>query len=95
MMAGIPALVSTSPPLARTVENAKAGLVFNAGDDKDLADKIVELIQRSDKEEWGANGYRYAVTEGNNWEDEAAALMLRMYREIFDSKTAFQIKRDQ
>ncbi|MFU8860939.1 MAG: glycosyltransferase family 4 protein [Cyclonatronaceae bacterium] len=78
MMTGRPVLVSTCKPLKRTVEQARSGLVFEAGNAKDCAAKI-EVIY-NDREmaaRMGANG-RKATLEGSlNWEStgkELAAL---------------------
>jgi len=43
MMVGKPLLVSSSKPLQRIVSETGSGLVFKAGDAKDLADKILQL----------------------------------------------------
>src|SRR5690606_16054350 len=43
MMAGKPLLVSSSAPLKRVVEACGSGLVFEAGNPQDFADKVKQL----------------------------------------------------
>ena len=43
MMVGIPVLVSNCKPLERVVRSIDAGLVFEAGDPLDFADKVLTL----------------------------------------------------
>src|SRR5262249_46479926 len=72
MMAGKPLLVSSSGPLARTVRQANAGVVFQAGDSADCAHKILELLQHPDRRSaYGASGYDYVMGQGHNWENES------------------------
>jgi len=83
MMARKPVLVSSSTPLARTVRAAGAGLVFEAGDPRDCASKIRELLADPAKAgEYARNGFRYVWEEGHNWEEEAAPALLRAYDEL-------------
>lgn len=83
MIASTPVLVSTSAPLARTVEAAGAGLVFQAGDAADCAERIREVYQAPDLlARCAASGYRYVMAQGHNWEEEAAPMLLEAYREL-------------
>ena len=76
MMVGKPLLVSTSTPLKRIVKETNSGLVFEAGNSKDLADKILELYEDSSKRtQLGENG-KLATLEGNyNWENTGKGLV--------------------
>ncbi len=69
MMAGKPLLVSSSAPLKRLTEKYKTGVVFEAGNPEDFAEKVKTIV--TDKElqnTLGRNGIR-ATLEGNiNWE---------------------------
>jgi glycosyltransferase involved in cell wall biosynthesis len=76
MMVGRPLLVSSSTPLKRIVNETEAGLVFEAGNARDLADKILELYHDSNKcEQLGENG-KGATLEGDyNWENTGRRLV--------------------
>ncbi|MCW5910722.1 MAG: glycosyltransferase family 4 protein [Cyclobacteriaceae bacterium] len=76
MMTGKPILVSSSPPLKRVVESCQSGLVFNAGDEYDFAQKVNELY--SNKElcaALGANGKNATLQGTLNWEHEQQTLL--------------------
>ena len=83
MIAGRPVLVSSSPPLARTVTRADAGLVFKAGDSRDCALKIQQLLADPElARQHGLNGRAYVLDAGNNWEDMSAPKLLDAYRDM-------------
>ena len=76
MMAGKPMLVSSSAPLKRIIDTTQAGLVFRAGDAKDLADKISTLY--NDKQlcsQLGRNGIKATRENGMNWENDQLTLV--------------------
>ena len=80
MIAARPVLVSTSPPLARSVRAAGAGLVFAAGDPLDCATRIRELAEHPARaREYGAAGRRYVLEQGHNWEEESAPALIAAY----------------
>ena len=84
MIARTPVLVSTSPPLARTVEQAKAGRIFRAGDPAHCAETIREMfVSRKALKEYAQNGYRYVMEQGHNWEEESAPELIRVYDDMF------------
>ena len=76
MMVGKPMLVSSSAPLKRTIDKAQAGLVFQAGNPDDLAQKIKTLYSNKTLcVQLGENGVK-ATTEGNlNWETDQLVLL--------------------
>ncbi|MCK6617532.1 MAG: glycosyltransferase family 4 protein [Cyclobacteriaceae bacterium] len=85
MMAGKPMLVSSSAPLKRIIEKTKAGLVFTAGDAKDLSEKITQLAH--DKtlcQQLGQNGVRATTEGGMNWETDRQFL-LQLYQQLESS----------
>jgi glycosyltransferase involved in cell wall biosynthesis len=80
MIAATPVLVSTSPPLARTVEAAGAGMVFLAGDDLDCAGKIRDMYNAPDLlKKLASNGFKYVMEDGHNWEEESAPALVAAY----------------
>lgn len=84
MIARKPVLVSTSVPLARTVGAARAGVVFDAGNDKDCAEKIRDILACPGKlSEYGDNGFRYVLEDGHNWEEESAPALVGTYDDLF------------
>lgn len=82
MQVGKPLLVSSSSPIKRVVEETSSGLVFEAGNPKDLADKIRRLYSNPDiRKELAQNGY-VATQEGPyNWETTEKTL-LALYSKI-------------
>lgn len=76
MMAGKPLLVSSSAPLKRIVDACSSGLVFEAGNPTDLADKILVLYHEEGlRAALGANG-RQSTLEGHlNWEITQKSLL--------------------
>jgi glycosyltransferase involved in cell wall biosynthesis len=84
MIASTPVLVSTSPPLARTVRAARSGTVFNAGDDLDCAEKMREMLSNSTQlEKYGSNGFKYVMKDGHNWEEGSAPTLVAAYDRLF------------
>lgn len=84
MIAKRPVLVSSSPPLSRTVLQAKAGVVFEAGNFNDCAEKIIALADDPDgRSTFAENGYRYVIEQGHNWEEESAPRLVAAYDQLF------------
>lgn len=83
MIAGTPVLVSTSAPLARTVRAANAGGIFRAGDARDCAVQIRDLLANRERlTRYGDNGRSYVLEQGHNWEDESAPRLVEAYRRL-------------
>ncbi|PIP15410.1 MAG: hypothetical protein COX46_05935 [bacterium (Candidatus Ratteibacteria) CG23_combo_of_CG06-09_8_20_14_all_48_7] len=75
MAMGKPVLASDTPSLQRIIADTKCGLVFRAGDAKDLAEKIKLLYEKPDlREELGANG-KEAVLTRYNFREEGKKLV--------------------
>lgn len=84
MIAKRPVLVSSSGPLARSVRQSGAGLIFNAGDPMDCAAKILELANcPASRSTYAESGHRYVMEQGHNWEDEAAPRLIQAYENLF------------
>lgn len=80
MIAERPVLVSTSPPLARTVRAAGAGEVFAAGNPEDCANAIERLASDPTAcAAYGKAGRGYVLQQGHNWEDESGPRLLAGY----------------
>jgi glycosyltransferase involved in cell wall biosynthesis len=80
MIAATPVLVSSSPPLAHTVEAARAGLIFLAGDELDCATKIRDMYDAPDLlKRFAGNGFKYVMEDGHNWEEESAPTLVAAY----------------
>ncbi|RYF84465.1 MAG: glycosyltransferase, partial [Chitinophagaceae bacterium] len=76
-----PVVVSDCPPQVRVIEEEKCGLVHEAQDAQDLADKILYLYQNPGlRKEMGANGKR-AVLEQYNWHQTSKDL-LALYSDL-------------
>jgi len=85
MLVGKPVLVSDAPPLKRVVEQMNSGLVFEAGNDKDCAEKIRALYSDSTLfSTLGKNGFNNTTSNGFNWETEGQKLG-KLYDEILDN----------
>lgn len=82
MMAGRPLLVSSSAPLKRYVEKYNSGLVFEAGNELDLAEKVRMLYRDASLcRKLGDNG-KHATIDGElNWENTQKALV-DLYNEV-------------
>lgn len=81
MMVGKPVIVSSSAPLKRIVNYAKSGVVFEAGDEKDLANAIRKLhADRTLQNQLGQNGVRATNTE-LNWENDQK-ILVSLYRDL-------------
>jgi len=75
MMVGKPVLVSSSAPLKRIIEETSSGVVFQAEDPVDCADKIVQMFNnKSLCQQLGANGKKAAMGK-YSWEETAKQLL--------------------
>lgn len=84
MMVGKPLLVSSSTPLKRVVNETKSGLVFEAGNPKDLADKALALYNDRNKcILLGGNGIKSTLEGDYNWEN-TSMILVNMYNEILN-----------
>jgi len=83
MMVGKPIIVSSCPPLARIVKEANSGLVFEAGNPKDFADKVMKIYEdKSLQKILGQNGHIYTFEKGHTWQEESKKL-IKFYEELF------------
>lgn len=73
-----PVIVSNCRPLERVIKETNAGLVFQAGNSQDLAEKIIQIYKNPDR--YGENGYQ-AVLSKYNWGREARKL-IELYNKI-------------
>lgn len=81
MLEGKPVVVSSCKPLRRVIEETDSGLVFEAGNKKDLADKIIDLYNNENlRRELGKNGKK-AVQRRYNWRMESKKL-INLYRQL-------------
>ncbi len=77
-----PVLVSSSPPLKRIVEETHSGLVFEAGNAQDFAEKLLFMAKSGELQKWGEAGHQ-AVLREYNWEKESQKLV-QIYRELLN-----------
>jgi len=76
MMAGKPLLVSSSAPLKRLVEKYQSGLVFEAGNDRDFANKAEELFNNQNQSlVLGQNGRKATIDGKLNWDEDQINLV--------------------
>jgi glycosyltransferase involved in cell wall biosynthesis len=84
MMVGKPVLVSSSDPLKRVVNETTSGLVFQANDPKDFADKIITLYEdRELAKKLGENGRKITLEGDLNWDFDQANL-IKFYKQILN-----------
>jgi len=62
-----PIIVSSCRPLKRVIEECQAGLVFQAGDSVDFAEKVIDLKEEKVRFQFGEKGHLCA-TKKYNWE---------------------------
>ena len=79
MAAGLPVLVSDAPPTRRIVEESACGLVFRDRDERDFADRVVQLLDAGVRRRMGEAGRR-AVRDRYNWDLDGARLVARLER---------------
>lgn len=75
-----PVLVSDVTPLKRIVKETNSGMIFEAGNPKDFASKIIEMDNYEKLIKWGENG-RKAVEGKYNWENDAKKL-INLYKDL-------------
>ncbi|MGB5927289.1 MAG: glycosyltransferase family 4 protein [Cyclobacteriaceae bacterium] len=82
MMIGRPVLVSTSSPLKRVVDSTRGGLVFEAGNPDDFAEKVMALYNdREMADKLGDNAKRATYDGTMNWETTSRKLV-KLYQDI-------------
>ena len=87
MLAKKPILVSSSAPLARVVNEAKCGAVFEAGSHIDAAEKISTLLnQKNELHKLGQNGYDYVVNKGFNWDEKSSLDLIKSMQNLSSKK---------
>ena len=75
-------LVSSCKPLKRVVEKYDAGLIFEAGNEKDFSDKVIEAFIHFDKISYKTeNAYNAVLKKGENWETESVKLV-KLYDDL-------------
>ncbi|MFY0593064.1 glycosyltransferase [Roseivirga sp.] len=82
MMVEKPVLVSDAPPLKRIVEATKSGLIFEAGNVRDFANKVQSLYE--DKEAYNrfiTNGKEATLGGDWNWETTVKSL-ISLYKNL-------------
>lgn len=85
MIAKRPVLVSSSAPLARSVRQANAGMIFGAGDHQDCARKILTMADDQGAcDQFAENGFRYVMEQGHNWEEESAPHLVAAYDRLLN-----------
>lgn len=77
-----PVVVSDCRPLKRIVDEVKCGLVFKAGDSRDLARCFIELYQKGEghMRQYGENGY-HAACGKYSWKNAGISL-INMYKDL-------------
>ncbi len=76
-----PVIASDCNPLKRILHETKAGMIFKSGDEKDFADKVLQLYENPALQtEMGTNGKK-AVKEKYNW-DKAAENLIKVYKNL-------------
>jgi len=87
MMSGSPVLVSSSSPLARTVQSVDGGFVFEADNPRDFAKELKEIVDNPEARKEKARNAKHATVAGNlNWETTSIDLKM-LYQQIFDQCT--------
>lgn len=75
MSYSLPVIVSSAKPLKRIVEEENCGYVFDAGNPKDLARVILEILKnKTEIIEKGKNGYK-AVLNKYNWKNDEKKML--------------------
>ncbi|MHA1590086.1 MAG: glycosyltransferase family 4 protein [Candidatus Njordarchaeales archaeon] len=81
MVMGKPVVVSDCKSLKRIINSAKCGLIFKAGDPRDLAEKIIQLGRDRELRILLGRNAKRAALEKYNWANMGVKL-IRMYGEI-------------
>jgi len=74
MAAGLAVVSSDAAPAARVVRETGAGLVFRSGDSRDLAEKLIQLLDIETRDQRRRQG-REAVLSRYNWESDTRVLL--------------------
>lgn len=90
MLEGKRVVVSSCKPLRRVIEETNSGLVFKAGNGKDLADKVIDLYNNpSRRKELGENGEKAAQSRYNRW--LKSKKLTNLYRQLGNYHTRKKI----
>jgi len=82
MMAGKPLLVSSCAPLKRLVEICQSGVVFEAGNPKDFAEKVTTLYtDKNLRDKLGNNGMKATLDGDLKWET-TQHILINLYTTI-------------
>ncbi len=86
---GKPVIVSDCQPLKRVAEETGCGLVFQAGEPINLAQKIVTLYNNEDlRNRLAANG-KQSVEQEYNWQRESKKL-LELYQKLSGLRSSWE-----
>lgn len=86
MYFGKPVLVSNVRSLKRIIEETKCGMVFEAGNPNDLAEKVIRIKEQGILQQLGING-RMAVEKKYNWRNTSKRLIA-----LYDQLTTKMVK---
>jgi len=76
-----PVIATNCNPIKRIIENENCGVIYNSGDSKDFASKVIGLIQDNEMaRKMGLNG-KSAVLEKYNW-DAASKNLTELYKRM-------------
>ena len=76
---GLPLIVSNCPAQAKIVMEENAGMVFKAGDSKDLNEKLIELSSNKDEFQRISENNKQLLKNKYNWEI-AARELIKIYK---------------
>lgn len=84
-----PVVVSSCRPLRRIIEETGAGLIFQSGDPKDLAENIITLYESPElRQKLGKRGRKAAVAGKYSWKYSAEEL-IRIYNNLTDKTLSY------
>lgn len=84
-----PVVVSSCRPLRRIIEETRAGLIFQSGDPKDLAENIITLYESPElRQKLGKRGRKAAVAGKYSWKYSAEEL-IRIYNNLTDKTLSY------
>ncbi len=70
-----PVVATNCKPLERIITETKSGLIFESGNEKELAKKIIELYDNPELQTQAGKNGKQAVLEKYNWEKAAEGLI--------------------
>jgi len=92
MAMGKPVIVSDCEPLKRIIEEEKCGLTFKSGDAKDLADKVIRILEDHNINVYGVRGKK-AVEEKYNWDNDSKEVLKVINTIYFHSAEKYSHRR--